>query len=136
MESKEIEITVYDTRLKISSSFYALKLSENLYRMTENDIQNPRLTFGTEFETKLGLDNRLEILRITKHSEFITRRFFLNSQFNETEYKLFGDEIMKNGGFWQSDFGGIATINLPKDSKLSIDEIFKMFDFFPTEIVK
>jgi hypothetical protein len=136
MESKEIEITVYDTRLKISSSFYALKLSENLYRMTENDIQNPRLTFGTEFETKLGLDNKLEIFRITKHSEFITRRFFLNSQFNETEYKLFGDEIMKNGGFWQSDFGGIATINLPKHSKLNIDEIFKMFNFFPSEIIK
>jgi hypothetical protein len=136
MESEEIEITVYDTRLKISSSFYALKLSENLYRMTENDIQNPRLTFGTEFETKLGLDNKLEIFRITKHSEFITRRFFLNSQFNETEYKLFGDEIMKNGGFWQSDFGGIATINLPKGSNLNIDEIFKMFNFFPTEIIK
>jgi hypothetical protein len=136
MESKEIEITVYDTRLKISSSFYALKLSDNLFKMTENDIQNPRVTYGTEFETKINIENKLEIVRITKYSTFITRRFLLNAQFNEPEFKMFGEEIIKNGGFWQTDFGGIATINLPKDSKLSIDEIFKMFNFNPTEIKK
>ena len=41
---------------------------------------------------------------------------------------------MKQGGFWQIDFGNIATINLPKNCELDIDEIFKTFDFNPAEI--
>lgn len=41
---------------------------------------------------------------------------------------------MKQGGFWQVDFGSIATINLPKDCKLDLDEIFKVFNFEPQEI--
>jgi hypothetical protein len=46
-----------------------------------------------------------------------------------------GDEIIKHGGFWQVDFGGIATVNLPKDCKLDLERIFKIFDFHPTYIV-
>jgi hypothetical protein len=92
------------------------------------------LTLGTEFETRLNKDGKHEIIRIIKESEFITRRFSLTSQFKESEYRLLGDEIMKIGGFWQVDFGSIATINLPKDCKFDLDKIFKTFDFKPTEI--
>jgi hypothetical protein len=46
-----------------------------------------------------------------------------------------GDEIIKQGGFWQVDFGGIATVNLPKNCNLDLDDIFKTFDFYPTYIV-
>jgi hypothetical protein len=134
MEIKEIEITVFDTRLKITSTFYVEKLSDNIFRMLENDIQNPRLTYGTEFETKYNIENKLEIVRITEQSKFITRRFLLSSEFKNLEFKLFGEEIIKNGGYWQTDFGGIATINLPKDSKLTFEEIFKNINYFPTEI--
>ena len=113
---------------------YVEQISDNVYRTTENEIFNCKLTLGTEFETRLNKDGKHEIIKITKESDFITRRFFLTSQFKESEYRLLGDEIMKLGGFWQVDFGGIATINLPKDSELNIDEIFKTFDFNPTEI--
>ena len=134
MESKEIEITVFDNWLKITSTFYAEQISVNTYRMLENDISNPRLTYGTEFETKQNLENKLEIVRITKHSSFITRRFLLSKESKTIDLKQIGDEIIKNEGYWQTDFGGIVTVNLPKNSKLSIDEIFKTLNFFPTEI--
>ena len=100
----------------------------------ENEFFVCDLTLGTEFETRLHEDGHHEIVRILKESEFITRRFALTSQFKESEYQLLGDEIMKHGGFWQVDFGSFATINLPKDCILDIDEIFKTFDFKPTEI--
>ena len=113
---------------------YVEQLSANLFRTVENEIFNCRLTFGTEFETRLNKEGLHEIVKITNDSEFVTRRFFLTSQFTESEYRLLGNEIMKQGGFWQIDFGNIATINLPKDCELDIDEIFKTFDFNPAEI--
>ena len=134
MQTKTIEIEIYDKREKFTTRMYVEQLFDNVFRTTENEIFNCRLTLGTEFETRLNKDGKHEIIKITKDSNFITRRFFLNSQFRESEYRLLGDEVMKQGGFWQVDFGGIATINLPKDSKLNIDEIFKIFDFKPTEI--
>lgn len=134
MQTKTVEIEVYDKREKMSTKMYVEQISDNVYRTTENEIFNCRLTLGTEFETRLNKDGKHEIIKITKESDFVTRRFFLTSQFKESEYRLLGEEIMKQGGFWQVDFGGIATINLPKDCKLNIDEIFKTFDFNPTEI--
>lgn len=134
MQTKTVEIEVYDKREKLITTIQVEQLSDNVFRTTENELFNCRLTLGTEFETRLNKDGKHEIIKITKDSDFVTRRFFLTPQFKESEYRVLGDEIMKHGGFWQVDFGGIATINLPRESKLNIDEIFNIFDFKPTEI--
>lgn len=134
MQTKIVEIEVYDKREKLTTTIQVEQLADNIFRTTENEIFNCSLTLGTEFETRLNKAGKHEIVRIIKESEFITRRFSLTSQFKESEYRLLGDEIMKQGGFWQVDFGSIATINLPKDCKLDLDKIFKAFDFKPTEI--
>jgi hypothetical protein len=134
METEETRIEVYDKRERVTTSLYAIKLSDNIFRMAENDILNCKLTFGTEFKTKINNDGKYEMVQILKESPFTTRRFFLTSQFTATEYKLLGDEIMKKGGYWQVDFGSIAIVNLPKDSDLDIDKIFKIFNFNPIEI--
>ncbi len=131
-----IEIEVYDKREHLATTVRVEQLSENIFRTVENEFFNCRLTLGTEFETRLNKDGKHEIIRITKKSKYITRRFSLTSQFKESEYRLLGDEIIKQGGFWQTDFGNIATINLPKDCKLNLDEIFEIFDFKPTEIIE
>jgi len=134
MQTKTFEIEVYDKREKITTTIHVERLSDNVFRAIENELFNCSLTLGTEFETRLYQDGKHEIIRIVKDSDYITRRFFLTSQFKESEYKLLGDEIMKHGGFWQVDFGGIATINFPKECNLDIDEIFKIFGFNPCEI--
>jgi len=135
MPDEPIEIEIYDKRQKMSTTIYVDKVSENIFRAVENELFNFRLTLGTEFETRINKEGKHEIIRIVKDSDYITKRFFLTSQFTQSEYRLLGDEIMKCGGFWQVDFGGIATVNLPKDCKLSLEEIFKTFDFYPTYIV-
>ncbi|MGN7783845.1 hypothetical protein ACTJIJ_04940 [Niabella sp. 22666] len=134
MPSKTTEIEIYDKRQKVTTILQVEQLHDNVFRAMENEIFSCRLTLGTEFETRLNKEGKHEIIKITKESDFVTRRFFLTSQFKESECILLGDEIMKQGGFWQVDFGGIMTINLPKTSELSIDGIFKIFDFKPTEI--
>ena len=103
--------------------------------MTDNDLFNCRLTKGTEFETRINKDGQHEIIRITKKSDFITRRFFLSPQFKESDYRMLGDELMKRGGFWQVDFGGIATVNIPKDFEFDVDQVMRDLDLNLTEIV-
>ncbi len=134
MQKKIVEIELYNKRERSTINVNVEQLSENVFRATENEIFNCQLSLGTEFETRQNKDGKHEIVRIIKESDFITRRFILTSQFKESEYKLLGDEIIKQGGFWQIDFGSIATINLPKNCKLNIDEIFEVFDFKALEI--
>jgi hypothetical protein len=118
METQEIEIQIYDKAQKMSGNVYVEQLTENTFRMTENDIFNCELTRGTEFETKVNKDGFHEIVKIIKKSDFITRSFWLSPTYKQTDYLLLGEELVKNGGFWQVDFGGIAIINIPQDFDL------------------
>ena len=134
MQGNLIQIEIYNKRQSMSAAIYVEQISDNIFRAVENELINCQLTLGTEFETRINKDGKHEIVRIVKASNFITKRFILSSQFNPSEYRLLGDEIMKHGGFWQVDFGSIVTVNLPKDSNLDLDEIFKAFDFVPDYI--
>lgn len=136
MTDEITQIEIYDKREKMTESVVVEKLDESKFRVAENAVFNCRLTVGTEFEARINKDSKYEIIRITKDSDLITRRFMLNHQFTEADYRVLGDEIIRQGGFWQVDFGSIATINLPKDSTIDLDEIFRIFNFQPTEIVE
>lgn len=136
MEEPIKQIKVYDKREKMTGNLYVVDLGNNCYRMTENDIFNCRLTLGTEFQTRVNDSGVHEIIHIIKDSPYVTRRFLLSSQFTEFDYRVLGDEIIKNGVFWQVDFGGVVTINLPPGCDLDLDRVFKLFDFYPTEIVE
>lgn len=135
MEESIIQIQVYDKRERVTGNLYVIALGDNCFRMPDNDILNCRLTLGTEFQTRVNESGIHEIIRILKDSPYVTRRFLLNSQFTIADYRVLGDEIVKKGGFWQVDFGGMATINLPPECDLDLDNLFKLFNFFPTEIL-
>lgn len=134
MDENIIKIEICDKREKATTTIYVERISESKFRMIDNDIFNCQLTLGTEFETRINETGKHEITRITKKSEYITRRFMLTPQFKTADYQVLGDEIIKHGGFWQVDFGSIATINLPQNSTLDLYEIFRVFDFQPAEI--
>ena len=91
MEKEKNKIWVYDEKEKSTTTFYVEQLSENKFRMTDNDFFNCRLTKGTEFETRINNDGYHEIVTILKESEFITRRFFLSPQFKESDYRVLGE---------------------------------------------
>lgn len=135
MDQEEVKIELYDKREKSTTTLYVLQLAENKFRMTENDIWNCKLTLGTEFETRVNSDGKHEITRITKKSDFVTRRFFLNSNYRTSDYRMLGDELSKRGGFWQVDFGGMATINIPQNFEYDIDQVIKDLGIHMIEIV-
>jgi len=130
-----VKIKLYDRKEKTIATLYVEKLAENQFRMIDNDLFNCRLTLGTEFETRLNKEGQYEIIRILKESNFITRRFFLSSAYKESDYRMLGDELVKRGGYWQVDMGGIATINIPKDFEFDIDQVMKELDLNLSEIV-
>ena len=124
----EVKIDVYHKKEKVTTTLYVEKLSENKFRMIDNDFCNPKLTLGTEFETKINAENKYEITKITKESDFITRRFELAPNHKESDYRMLGEELIKRGGFWQVDFGNIATVNIPKDFDFDVDQVIQELD--------
>ena len=131
-----IKINIYDKRERTITTMYVEQLADNKFKMIDNDLFNCRLTLGTEFETRLNKDGQYEIIRVTKESNFITRRFLLSSEYKESDYRMLGDELIKRGGFWQVDMGGIATINIPKDFEFDIDQVIKDLELNLSEIVE
>jgi hypothetical protein len=59
----------------------------------------------------------------------------LSPQVISSTYQLLIDELVKRGGFWQVDMGGILTINLPKDLEVNINQVIKELRINLTKIV-
>ncbi|WP_299523754.1 hypothetical protein [Winogradskyella sp.] len=131
----EVEIKVYHKEEKVTTTLYVEQLSENKFRMIDNDFCNYKLTLGTEFETRINKDGKHEITKITKESEYITRRFGLTPNHKESDYRMLGEELTLRGGFWQVDIGRIATISIPKDFEFDIDEVIKELGLKLVEII-
>jgi hypothetical protein len=122
---KEVKIEVYNRKEKVTTTLYVEQLSENKFRMIDNDLFNKELTLGVEFETKINSKKKHEVVKILKESEFITRRFGLTPNYKESDYRMLGKELTKRGGFWQVDLGSIATVNIPKDFEFDINQVIK-----------
>ena len=122
---KEVEIEVYDKREKVTTTLCVEQITENQFRMIDNDLFNNQLTLGAEFETKINSENKHEVVKILKKSEFITRRFSLTQNYKESDYRMLGDELTKRGGFWQVDLRSIATVNIPKGFEFDINQVIK-----------
>lgn len=122
---KEVKIEVYDKKEKVTTTLYVEQLSKNQFRMINNDLFNKQLTLGAEFETKINSENKHEVVKILKESEFITRRFGLTPNYKESDYIMLGEELTKRGGFWQVDLGSIATVNIPRDFEFDINQVIK-----------
>lgn len=135
MKKSEKRIELYDKKEKSTTTMYVEKIGDNKFKMIDNDLFNYRLTLGTEFETRINKEGKHEIIRITKESDFVTRRYFLNMDYKESDYRFLGYELIKRGGFWQVDMGGIATINIPKDFEYDIEQVMKDLEIRLTEII-
>lgn len=134
MPQNTITITVYDKRLDMTWDMYVTRVAENIFRAVENELFNNSITIGTEFQTRINKEGKHQIVKITKAAPYYTRRFLLSIGVSTADYQLLGDEIVKHGGHWQVDMGGIATVNLPPGCSLDLDEIFKAFNHWPAEI--
>jgi len=136
MKQEPILIKLYNKGESATETMYVEQIGNDKFRMIENALFNCRLTLGTECETRINKEGKHELIQIIKESDFITRRFLLTNDFKEADYRILGDELIKRGGFWQVDMGGIATVNMPKDFAFDIDQVIIDLDLGLTEIVE
>ncbi len=133
---KEEIIHIYNEELGGTESIAVKKLSKNKYIACENALLICELTRNTEFTTKLTPEGSLEIDKITKKSELITRKLFLPIELKKSELEEIGEELIKIGGFWQVDFGGIAIVNYPKEVASLVEKFVKEFELKFFEITE
>lgn len=110
-------------------------IGDGVFRLLDNPMLMCRLTRGTEFRAESMEDGTYEFVSLTRPSELITRRFFLSGKYTESDYRVLGDELSKHGGFWQVDFGGFLTINVPRDFPHDIDKVMADLDIRLLEVV-
>lgn len=122
---KIVRIGVHHRDLKIKSEFEVEKLSNNTFRMIDNNLVDPKLTLGVEFETIINSDGNHEVIKVLKESEFITKRYSLSPEHTESDYIMLGEELVKRGGFWQVDLSSVATVNIPKDFEYDVDQVIE-----------
>ena len=132
---KMVEIKHYNKKEQSTTTLRVEQLAPNQFRMVDNDIWDCRLTLGTEFETRLNPDGEHELIKITKLSNFLTRRFFLPLDIPSADLQELGALLEQSGGFWQIDFGGLLTLNLPKDFKQDIDQVVQDLDLRLIKII-
>ncbi|MEO0727068.1 MAG: hypothetical protein AAFZ63_21155 [Bacteroidota bacterium] len=135
MKRELVTIELYDKREKVTSTLCVQQLGERQFKMVDNALFNCRLTFDTEFETRINSDGKHEIVRISKASDYTTRRFMLSAAHTEADYRMLGDELTNRGGFWQVDMGSIATVNIPKGFEYDLDQVIEDLGLSLIEIV-
>lgn len=126
-------IIIEDKRSGIIFGMFVEPIAPDIFRAAENELYSD-ITIGTEFQTRINEEGNHEVLGILKTSPYQTRRFWLSTEVPLADYRLLGDEVIKHGGHWQVDMGSIATISLPLDCTLNLDDVFRTFNHWPKEI--
>ena len=129
MNDSIVSLSIYDKRERSTTTYAVQQVDTNRFKMIENALFNCRLTYGTEFTTRINKEGQHEINKIFKNTDFTTRRFYYDSKYKEADYRWLGEELGKRGGFWQVDAGYLITINIPKDFEYNIDQLMVDLDF-------
>jgi hypothetical protein len=130
-EKDIIEIRMYHPEEESTGNYEVVKVGENEYKLAANDPFNEDFSYGTIIEVEKEEKDKgvLQFKRISKKSDFTLNVYGLGSSLNETELRIVGDMIIKEGGYWEVIFGGIAYVNLPKESRLKvIEELNKLIE--------
>jgi hypothetical protein len=53
VQTEDVKIEIFDKREKSISIIYVQQVSDNVFRMIDNDVFNCKLTLGTEFKTRI-----------------------------------------------------------------------------------
>jgi hypothetical protein len=133
MNDKDIiEIRMFVPDEACTGNYAVVKVSENRYKLANNDPFSEFLTYGTTIEVqpekKIEEEEEVFVFKeVYAESKFGCDVVMLPMALNETEMRVVGEMITAEGGYWEVIFGGMGFVNLPKNSKLNvIDELNKM----------
>jgi len=128
-EEEIIQIKMYVPEESSTGTYDVIKISENRYKLANNDPFSEVLTYGAiiEVQPEQKEEGIFEFKEIYAESEYSLEVIALPASLNETEMRIVGQKIIDEGGYWEVIFGGMGYVNLPKKSKLNvIDELNKL----------
>ncbi len=132
----EIKMILINGSDGTSESVAGEKIESGIFRLMENPILNCKINYGTVVKVIEDKNGDLVLSKIVRASNYKTRQFILSSSLNESDLRTkIGQPILDAGGYWEVVMGGIAFIHILKDSSFSIDELFKINNYHPSEIV-
>lgn len=123
MSNQDSEIIrMYYPEESSTGKYDVIKVDTHNFKLVSNDPFVEKLSFGTIIEVEPEMHERevYKFKRIVSESEYKSESLFLPSELNETELRIVGNLIVKEGGYWEVVFGGIGIVNLPLDSKLDV----------------
>ncbi len=112
-----------------TGTYEVIKVSENRYKLTNNDPFSETLTYGTIIEVLPEKKDKDTFVfkKVYAESEFNLEVIGIPMSLNEAELRVVGQIIIDEGGYWEVIFGGMGYVNLPKTSQLNvIDELNKL----------
>ncbi len=109
-----------------TGTYKVIKVSKNRYKLTNNDPFSETLIYGTIIEVlPEKKDGDTFVFKdVYAKSEFNLEVIGLPISLNETEWRVIGQMIINEGGYWEVIFGGMGYVNLPKTSKLNVNNEF------------
>lgn len=128
-EEEIIQITMYVPEEHSTGTYDVVRVSDNQYKLTNNDPFNEILTYGTiiEVEPKKNDDGAFVFKEISVESDYSLQVIGLPMELSESELRIVGQMIVDDGGFWEVIFGGMGYVNLRNNSSLDvIDELNKL----------
>ena len=102
-------------------------MGPNQYKLIDNDPFLEELCRGTVIEVAPKHDEPkvMELIRVVTPSDTPVVVYGLPQGVPESLLRQVGDQIVAAGGYWEVLFGGMAYVNLPKDSSFDVNAALK-----------
>lgn len=109
--------------------------SSDTYKLLETPALSCRINYGTTIKVQADEKGELEMVKVVRASDYITRRFMLPSLSKTELMEKLGNPILEAGGLWEIVFGGIIFIHMPRTCQFDLKAFFTTVGGGITEIV-
>ena len=124
---KPQEFRMYVPAERSTGTYHGIPVGPNQYKLIDNDPFLEELCRGTVIEVAPKHDEPkvMELIRVVTPSDTPVVVYGLPQGVPESLLRQVGDQIVAAGGYWEVLFGGMAYVNLPKDSSFDVNAALK-----------
>jgi hypothetical protein len=113
----------------------AEQVFDDTYKLLETPALSYRINYGTTIKVQADEKGELEMVKVVRASDYMTRRFIFPSISKAELMEKLGNPIREAGGMWEVVFGGIILIHMPRAYQFDLKALFTTVDGGITEIV-
>lgn len=129
IKSQKLRIKLENPKDSSIGDTEVIKLGDNQFMLTMNHVFDEELCYGTKILTSGPSDKGVYVLEeIIEVSPFRNEVFILSWSFMANHMSELAKLVAEQGGYIESQMGGIVFISLPKDSTLNVAQEIDRLD--------